>query len=276
MLNALSIALVVAAAIAGATGTWSPCGLSMIDTLCPRGHGGGRATTASGCLTFLLGAPLGGAFTFGLLGLLGPLLPLGDPAGPLVAACLALAAAAGEARGARIVPQIRRQVPEPWRRRMPLPLAAGLYGVLLGLGFTTFVLTFAVWALAGISFVLGDPALGLGVGLAFGIGRALPVIVLAPLADSVAGIRACELMAERPALLRRVRLADGLALLACASVLSTATASARQRVGLGTDPSAAGPALAWQVPGASGMLLAAILLVVRRTTRSRKSVLATA
>ena len=31
---------------------------------------------------------------------------------------------------------------------MPLPLAAGLYGVLLGLGFTTFILTFAVWALA--------------------------------------------------------------------------------------------------------------------------------
>ena len=43
---------------------------------------------------------------------------------------------------------------------MPVPLAAGLYGVLLGLGFTTFILTFAVWALAGISVALGDPRLG--------------------------------------------------------------------------------------------------------------------
>ena len=41
----------------------------------------------------------------------------------------------------RIVPQIRRQLPEHWRRAMPMPLAAALYGVLLGLGFTTFVLT---------------------------------------------------------------------------------------------------------------------------------------
>ena len=65
---------------------------------------------------------------------------------------------------------------------MPVPLAAGLYGVLLGLGFTTFILTFAVWALAGVSVALGDPALGLAIGLAFGAGRLLPVVVLAPAA----------------------------------------------------------------------------------------------
>ena len=76
---------------------------------------------------------------------------------PFVAAAVALIAALGEARGARIVPQVRRQVPESWRRVLPVPLAAGLYGVLLGLGFTTFILSFAVWALAGISVALGDP-----------------------------------------------------------------------------------------------------------------------
>ncbi len=47
---------------------------------------------------------------------------------------------------------------------MPLPLACALYGVLLGLGFTTFVLAFAVWALAGISFAAGDPLLGAIIG----------------------------------------------------------------------------------------------------------------
>ena len=64
-----------------------------------------------------------------------------------------------------------------------MPLAAALYGVLLGLGFTTFVLSFGVWALAGISLALGDPAAGLVIGAAFGVGRALPVVLVAPVVD---------------------------------------------------------------------------------------------
>ena len=50
-------------------------------------------------------------------------------------------------------------------RACPSRSRPGLYGVLLGLGFTTFILTFAVWALAGISVALGDPQLGLLIGL---------------------------------------------------------------------------------------------------------------
>src|SRR6185295_10608938 len=102
----------------------------------------------------------------------------------LLAAGIALAAAFAEARGTRIVPQIRRQLPESWRWTMPLPLAAGLYGVLLGLGFTTFVLSFGVWALAGIGVALGDPTSGLVIGAAFGVGRAIPVVAVAPAVDT--------------------------------------------------------------------------------------------
>ena len=133
-----------------------------------------------------------------------------------MAAAVALAAAIGEARGARIVPQVRRQVPESWRRRLPVPLAAGLYGVLLGLGFTTFILTFAVWALAGVSVALGDPALGLAIGLAFGAGRLLPVVVLAPRRRRR---RLHAAMAERPRILRSLRAVDAVALTACAVAL---------------------------------------------------------
>ena len=74
------------------------------------------------------------------------------------AAYIAAAAIAAGRRGrsscaaSPILPQLRRQLPEHWRRVMPMPVAAGLYGVLLGLGFTTFVLTFGVFALAGIVF----------------------------------------------------------------------------------------------------------------------------
>ena len=153
----LEAVLVLAAAAAGVTGAWSPCGFSMVETLAPGGYAGRLRTTLAACATFAGGALAGGAITFGGLALLGQALGAGGVGGDgllAVAAALALAAAIGEARGARILPQVRRQVPESWRRRMPVPLAAGLYGVLLGLGFTTFILTFAVWALAGVSVAI--------------------------------------------------------------------------------------------------------------------------
>ena len=215
----LETLLVLAAAAARVTGAWSPCGFSMVDTLAPQGYAGRMRTTLAACLTFSLGALAGGAATFGGLALLGQALGAGGAAALAVAAVVALAAAIGEARGARILPQVRRQVPESWRRRMPVPLAAGLYGVLLGLGFTTFILTFAVWALAGVSVALGDPALGLAIGLAFGAGRLLPVVVLAPAAVTRAGSALHAAMAERPQILRSLRAVDAVAMAACAVAL---------------------------------------------------------
>jgi hypothetical protein len=211
----LETVLILAAAAAGVTGAWSPCGFSMVETLAPQGYAGRMRVTVAACATFAAGALAGGAITFGGLALLGEALGAGGPVALAVAAAVALAAAIGEARGARIVPQVRRQVPESWRRRMPVPLAAGLYGVLLGLGFTTFILTFAVWALAGASIAIGDPALGLAVGLAFGAGRLLPVVVLAP----AGGGALHAAMAERPRILRSLRAVDAVALAACAVAL---------------------------------------------------------
>jgi hypothetical protein len=172
-----------------------------------------------------------------------------------VAATIAVAAAVAEARGTRIVPQIRRQLPERWRWTMPMPLAAALYGALLGLGFTTFVLSFGVWALAGIGFALGDLHLGLVIGAAFGLGRALPIVGVAPVVDRRLGIRCIELMAERPLLYRAFRLGDAvtLGLVAVALTASTATA-ARTEAPSGADPSAAGEALAYQRADRSGVL----------------------
>ena len=58
---------VVAALLIGATGTFSPCGLSVIDTIGPTGHTGGRRTTIAACVAFLPGAIAGGLLTFGSL-----------------------------------------------------------------------------------------------------------------------------------------------------------------------------------------------------------------
>ena len=249
-MGALELALLGAALLVGATGTWSPCGFSMVETIGPTGHSGGRPTTLAACATFLPGALAGALVTFGGLALVGGWLHgAGGELAYGVAAAVALAAAFAEARGARIAPQIRRQLPEHWRRVMPMPVAAALYGVLLGLGFTTFVLTFGVWALAGISLAVGEPAAGLAIALGFGVGRALPIVALAPLADRPAGRRAISLMAERPGLYRGIRLADAIALLVAAGALVLAAGTQAEvvtRVKPAADPSADGTGLVTQ------------------------------
>jgi hypothetical protein len=254
----VEIALGSAALLIGATGTFSPCGLSVIDTIGPRGHTGGRRITLAACVAFLPAAIAGGALTFGSLAALGDLLHgAGGRAAYLLAAGIALLAAILEVRGTRIVPQIRRQLPEQWRRVMPMPLAAVLYGVLLGIGFTTFVLSFGVWALAGVSLAVGDPSLGLLVGGCFGLGRALPILALAPLAGRPAGFRATELMCERPAVYLGLRRGDAAALAAAAVALIVAPGSAGAAgpsIAHATDPSATADALLFQRLGGPAVI----------------------
>lgn len=258
MFGPLEIALGIAALLIGATGTFSPCGLSVIDTIGPTGHTGGRRTTIAACLAFLPGAIAGGLLTLGSLAALGDLLHgAGGRASYLVAAGIALLAAALEARGTRIVPQIRRQLPEHWRRVMPMPVAAALYGVLLGIGFTTFVLSFGVWALAGVSLAVGDPALGLLLGGCFGLGRAIPILALAPLAGRPAGIRATELMCERPGVYLGLRRSDAAALAAAALALIVVpgnAGAAGTSIAHATDPSATADALLFQRLGGPAVI----------------------
>jgi hypothetical protein len=255
----LEISLAGAALLIGATGTFSPCGLSMIETIGPTGHTGGRRTAIAACVAFSPGAIAGGLLTFGSLAAVGELLHGAGGETPfLVAAGIAVVAAALEVRGTRIVPQIRRQLPEHWRRAMPMPVAAALYGVLLGIGFTTFVLSFGVWALAGISLALGDPALGALVGIAFGIGRATPIVALAPAAGGRVGIKATELMCERPGVYLGLRRGDAAALLVAALALVIVPGDAGARGGVvapqATDPSATVGALAYQRLTGEGIL----------------------
>jgi hypothetical protein len=288
VLSSLDSALVLLAVLAGATGTWSPCGLSTIETLRAGGvHRGGRVMALATTLAFALGALGGALMTFGLLGLLGAIAHIGDGGlGSAVAVAIAAIAAVLEATGARVFPQVRRQVPEPWRRRLPVGVAAALYGALLGLGFTTFVMTFAVWALAGISVALGSLRVGLLIGLGFGLGRAVPVVLLAPIVDLELGQRILASMTQRPRLLRGLRIADALALTLCASLLAAPAGALAAPAGTlaasagalaapaealavpagalaapamagyvgRVDPSVAPGELAWQEPGVGGFL----------------------
>ncbi len=256
------IALAIAALVAGVAGAWSPCGFSMVDTLAPQGYAQRMRVTALACLTFAGGALAGGVATFGGLALLGGALGAPYGAAAAIAAALLLAAAAGDAAGRRIVPQVRRQVPEAWRRVLPVALASALYGGLLGLGFTTFVLSFAVYGLAAACLALGEPQIGVAVGLAFATGRIVPVVVLAPLQSTARGLDIAAAMAERPRVLRTIRAVGALALSAAAlgvvlgGVPAGAAAPETLLTDNGTDPSAVGGSVAWQVPGTQTGVLA--------------------
>jgi hypothetical protein len=209
-----------------------------------RGLGGWKGLLATGT-AFALGLAAGSGLVFGGLGLVAVAL---DPGRPWIvaAAVLAVIAAASDAAGLRVRPQLRFQVPERWRRRLPLPLAVFLYGLLLGTGFTTYVPAAAVWALVALSLALGSLATALAIGLALAAGRALPILVLAPRSDG-------ELLAERPGALRLVRiLAAGALAVGVAAVLAGPAAGATIVAAPGGDPSVAAADVAWQVPGTGG------------------------
>jgi|GEM_PF-1066002 len=242
------------ALLAGVAGAWSPCGFSMVDTIGGALGDPRRPVMFVACATFAVGAVTGGALTFGGLAYLGYLVEHhSSGVREALGAAIALVAAVADWRGAKIAPQIRRQVPERWRHSMPLSLACGLYGILLGLGFTTFVLAFAVWALAGISFATGSPLLGLLIGCAFGVGRALPIVLMAPGLGTGDGAGALERMASEPRLWLGLRRLDALGLCLCALFLGGSVASA---AGLraATDPSVGSGELVWQQVNGPGML----------------------
>jgi len=237
----LTAALLLVAFTAGVAGTWSPCGFSMIGTISDP-----RRRVALSSVAFGVGACVGGIATFGVLALVGAALGV---RAPVAVALVGAAAAAAEVRRVRIAPQIRRQVPEHWRRLLPLPLAAFLYGVLLGMGFTTFIYTFALWALAALVLIVGAPSTGAFCGLAFGLGRALPVILLAPIAHRALGRRLVDAMAQRPVTLSLVRLSAAAGLVAVVVAALAGGASGATNLGSGSDPSVSGTTVVWTTPG---------------------------
>jgi len=211
-----------------------------------RSRGGSRGLLAA-ALAFASGLCAGAILLFGGLGLLGRELRPGTLL-LVAAAVLAALAAVGDIAGLRVRPQLPFQVPEEWRRRMPLARALFLYGVLLGTGTSTYVPALAAWALLALSFALGSVLHALLIGLAFAFGRALPVVVLAP------GSRA-EALSERPGGLRTARvLAGAMLAAAAAALLAGETVQAKTIVYRAEDPSAYGSDLAWQRPGVGGFL----------------------
>jgi cytochrome c biogenesis protein CcdA len=214
----------------------------MVGTVSAARHDGRRAFALTAA-AFALGLALGASVVFGGLGLLGAWTHA--RALVVVAALVAVAAIVSDAAGLRVRPQIRFQVPERWRRTMPLPRALFLYGLLLGTGLTTYVPAAAAWALPALTLALGDVTGSLAIALGFAAGRALPVLVLAMRGEET-------VLAERPQGLRVLRLlaAASLLLALVAGEVRAATIVASP----GGEPSVVGTDLSWQRPGVGGFL----------------------
>lgn len=244
MLTAACTALAATALLAGFTGSWSPCGLSSIETI---GSGMGRASSgarrALSLAVFSIFCLVGGAVTFGGVSLLGATFGLGTSStAAWVAAGVVAVTGALDLRFLPVRPQVRNQVPERIRRHAPLPVTSAIYGLMLGLGFTTYLLTWAMWALLVGCLLIASPLAGVAVGLAFGVGRALPVLILAGRYERESTQRFIHDMETGP-LLQGLRRVDGVALIVTALLLvPVATAGAARLPGFAHNPSEGGAA----------------------------------
>src|SRR5215468_1738396 len=198
----------------------------------------GRAAAA-----FAAGLALGSAAVLTVLAAVGSV--VGGRLVLVVAVAIGAAAVVSDALGLRVRPQIHLQVPEPWRRTMPLGRALFLYGLLLGTGLTTYVPATAAWALPALCLALGSLGAALAIAAGFAVGRALPVLVLAARGGET-------VLAERPQGLRLLRALAAASLL-CALVAGRVEAAVTV-ASPGGDPSVIGVELAWQQPGVGGFL----------------------
>lgn len=81
------------------------------------------------------------------------------------------------------IPQVRRQTPGSWAKSLNPTATAALWGIDIGLVFTTWFTFSGVWFLVGVALISGGPAQGAAILLAYWSGRSLSVW-LAPLMTS--------------------------------------------------------------------------------------------
>lgn len=122
---------------------------------------------------FTVGAMTSGAGIGAALGWLGSLLPDAKP-GPMLAATALVAVTAGALDIARVKPPgPARQVNETWIGAFRGWVYGGGFGLELGLGFFTYVVTWGVYATYVAAALTTTPLAGAVVGLVFGLGRSV-------------------------------------------------------------------------------------------------------
>jgi hypothetical protein len=251
----LAVAAFGVAVVAAVRGLWSPCGLSMVSALNPmaeRGRGHRYGPTVA---WYVLGAVLGGALLgagSAALAAAVPALAPGPGARALVASLAALVCWLSDGPVcAWQLPTHPRQVNERWIGGYRRWIYAGGFGVQIGTGFATYVMSATVYLTVALAALTGDARLAFAVGVTFGAVRGLGVL--------------CGAAARTPqrlaAVLGRLDATAESSLLACVCAEIVVAALAMWR--------AAGPAGPVAAAGL-GAALAAVT-VARMTSRGWKS-----
>ena len=181
MTTLITVLALVMAVGAGARSTWSPCGRSMFSTITPIGEQARGARFTTSATWFVVGGVAGGATLGGALALVAVAvgaLHLTAATVGIVACVAALVAAASDSRIAGVqIPIHRRQVNEAWLDRFrPWVYGAG-FGWQIGSGLVTYIMTAAVYLIAVLAVMTGNPWTALGVGVLFGTVRGLAVLL---------------------------------------------------------------------------------------------------
>jgi hypothetical protein len=173
--------LFVVAVVAALRGLWSPCGLSMLSSLNPvaemaRGHR--FWVTAS---WYVAGALAGGALLGGGCALLAWAVRRVDPPDAALWSAVLVAAVVATASDARLggwsLPLHPRQVDERWLVKYRRWIYASGYGMQIGTGFATYIMTAAVYLTVVLAVATASAGAALAAGVAFGGARGLAIVV---------------------------------------------------------------------------------------------------
>lgn len=154
----------------------------MLASITPLGERARRSRWGLTVSAYLMGSVLGGGALGGVLGFAGKL--LGAALGPresgwwlgaFALVCVAATAFDLGVAGLRL-PTVRRQVNENWLHAYRGWVYGLGFGVQLGAGVVTTVVTAAVYVTFALALLTSSPVLGSVVGATFGLARAVPVL----------------------------------------------------------------------------------------------------
>jgi hypothetical protein len=180
----LIVIALVLAVVAAVRGVWSPCGLSMLSSLNPVSEAARGNRYWLTTVWYVVGGAIGGA-VLGAGCALGALaLDRLHPASVVVWAIALAAAVVAVGSDSTLVrlalPVHPRQVDERWLVRYRRWIYAAGYGVQIGTGFATYVMTAAVYLVAALAVLTASPAAAFAIGLTFGAVRGLAILVTVP------------------------------------------------------------------------------------------------
>ena len=144
----------------------------MLSSIHPLGERARHNRWALTVAAFTMGAVISGSLAGLALGALGSLVPLSGRSGLMVTAGAALAAGMLDMAGIR-APGPSRQVNETWIGAFRGWVYGAGFGLELGLGSVTYVVTWGVYATYLAALATASPTLGAIVGAGFGVGRSL-------------------------------------------------------------------------------------------------------